>query len=80
MIANPTYIEWAEFKKRLNPQPNRRTGRKWVEECGVMGTVVDQPGGSYLVYIDLEAWEAGVRVPELSDVVQSELAALRGVL
>lgn len=58
------HVEWAIFKKRLHPAPNRRTGRRWVEECGVIGEVVEHPDGAYLVYIDVAAWEAGVRAPK----------------
>lgn len=68
------YLEWAEFKQRLSPPPNRRTGRKWVEEGNVLGNVVDVPGG-YLVYIDVQAWEAGVRAPEPID---AEIEAMLG--
>lgn len=68
------YLEWGEFKTRLNPAPNRRTGRKWVEEGRVLGSVVHTRTG-YLVYIDVEAWEAGARAPEAPDA--DTLALLR---
>lgn len=74
------YLEWREFKKRLNPPPNRRTGRKWVEECGVLGYVVDHPEGRYEVYINETAWEAGVRETDPVEMEKSELEALSEVI
>lgn len=50
-----SHVEWSVFKKRLNPQPNRRTARKWVERGLVAGNIVED-GKRYKVYIDEDAW------------------------
>lgn len=68
-MSDAHFIEWGEFSPRyLSDSPNRRTGRRWIDEGEIPGKIIGDR-----VYVDLARFLAEREKPRAIDPEVAEL-------